>query len=405
MIELLAPAGNYEKMVTAFNYGADAVYMAGKKFGLRAFAGNFDNDEIIKAVNYAHSLGKKVYITLNILAREEDFAELDQYLTFLQEAKVDAVLVSDLGIMEYIRLKAPLLTLHVSTQANTLNSYAIKALVRLGAKRIVLARECTLAEIKTIRANIPQNIELEAFVHGAMCISYSGRCLLSNYLTGRESNRGECVQACRWEYFISEKNRMDDKYPIQQDERGTYILNSKDLNMIEHLNELKDAGICSFKIEGRMKSPYYVANVVNAYRRALDNPNDKNLILMLKQELTKTSHRKYTTGFYFGSNDKECLETSYPVQTREFMALVVGNCDGNKVLIQQRNRFKVGDKLEVLSPNQTFNKIITVEKMTDENGEEVTDAKNVQQNLYLYTSLPLKTNDILRKKIDELQNN
>ncbi len=401
MVELLAPAGNYEKMVTAFKYGADAVYMAGKKFGLRAFAGNFDNDEIEKAVNYAHSLGKKVYITLNILAHEGDFDELKDYVQYLERIKVDAVLVSDIGIMDFIREYAPKLTLHISTQASILNSYAIKALMRLGAKRIVLARECSLEEIKKMRANIPADIELEAFVHGAMCISYSGRCLLSNYLTGRDSNRGECVQACRWEYCISEVNRKDDKYPIQEDERGTYILNSKDLNMIEHLKELKDAGVNSFKIEGRMKSPYYVANVVNAYRRAIDNMDNMtpNLMEELKSELVKTSHRKYTTGFYFGADDKECLESSYPVQTHEFMALVIGDSDGEKTLIEQRNRFKVGDELEVLSPNDTFNKIIKVTKMENEVGEQVDDAKNVQEKLYLYTTLPLKQNDILRKKI------
>lgn len=402
MVELLAPAGNYEKMVTAFKYGADAVYMAGKKFGLRAFAGNFDNDEIEKAVNYAHSLGKKVYITLNILAHEGDFDELKDYVQYLERIKVDAVLVSDIGIMDFIREYAPKLTLHISTQASILNSYAIKALMRLGAKRIVLARECSLEEIKKIRANIPAYIELETFVHGAMCISYSGRCLLSNYLTGRDSNRGECVQACRWEYCISEVNRKDDKYPIKEDERGTYILNSKDLNMIEHLKELKDAGVNSFKIEGRMKSPYYVANVVNAYRRAIDNMDNMtpNLMEELKSELVKTSHRKYTTGFYFGADDKECLESSYPVQTHEFMALVIGDSDGEKTLIEQRNRFKVGDELEVLSPNDTFNKIIKVTKMENEAGEQVDDAKNVQEKLYLYTTLPLKKNDILRKRVN-----
>ena len=401
MVELLAPAGNYEKMITAFTYGADAVYMAGKKFGLRAFAGNFDNDELEKAVIYAHNLGKKVYITLNILAHENDFDELKEYVQYLEKIKVDAVLVSDLGIMAFINQYAPNLVLHVSTQASILNSYAINALLKFGVKRIVLARECSLEDIKKIRTNIPKEIELEAFVHGAMCISYSGRCLLSNFLTGRDSNHGECVQACRWEYCISEVNRKNDKYPIQEDERGTYILNSKDLNMIEHLKELKDAGVNSFKIEGRMKSPYYVANVVNAYRRAIDNMDSLTLeyIQELKNELIKTSHRKYTTGFYFGADDKECLVSSYPVQTHEFMALVIGDSDGQKVLIEQRNRFKVGDELEVLSPNDTFNKIIKVEKMENELGEDVQDAKNVQERLYLYTKLPLKQNDILRKKI------
>ncbi|MBQ9786097.1 MAG: U32 family peptidase, partial [Clostridia bacterium] len=359
MVELLAPAGNFDKMQTAFNFGADAVYMAGKKFGLRAFAGNFDNEEMKNAVEYAHSLGKKVYITLNILAHEGDFNGLEEYVKFLQEIKVDAVLVSDLGIMSFIKQKAPKLELHISTQASVLNSYAINTYVSLGAKRIVLARECSLEEIKQIRKNIPKEVELEAFVHGAMCISYSGRCLLSNYLTGRDSNRGACVQACRWEYFISEKTRREDKYEIQEDEKGTYILNSKDLNMIEYLKELKDAGVNSFKIEGRMKSPYYVANVVNAYRRAIDNMDNMTDALMqeLKAELVKTSHRKYTTGFYFGSTEKECLESSYPIQTHEFMANVLGNNNNGKVLIEQRNRFKVGDELEVLSSGETFNKI------------------------------------------------
>ena len=401
MVELLAPAGNFDKMQTAFNFGADAVYMAGKKFGLRAFAGNFDNEEMKKAVEYAHSLGKKVYITLNILAHEGDFNGLEEYVKFLQEIKVDAVLVSDLGIMSFIKQKAPKLELHISTQASVLNSYAINTYVSLGAKRIVLARECSLEEIKQIRKNIPKEVELEAFVHGAMCISYSGRCLLSNYLTGRDSNRGACVQACRWEYFISEKTRREDKYEIQEDEKGTYILNSKDLNMIEYLKELKDAGVNSFKIEGRMKSPYYVANVVNAYRRAIDNMDNMTDALMqeLKAELVKTSHRKYTTGFYFGSTEKECLESSYPIQTHEFMANVLGNNNNGKVLIEQRNRFKVGDELEVLSSGETFNKIIKVEKMENEKGEIVEDAKNVQEKLYLYTNIKLKPYDILRKKI------
>ena len=401
MVELLAPAGNFDKMQTAINFGANAVYMAGKKFGLRAFAGNFELDEMEVAVKYAHERNVKVYITLNILAHEGDFNGLKEYVQFLEKIGVDAVLVSDLGILSFIKQNAPKLQIHISTQASVLNSYAINTYVSLGATRIVLARECSVAEIKEIRKHIPKEVELECFVHGAMCISYSGRCLLSNYLTGRDSNRGACVQACRWEYFISEKSRKDDKYQIQEDEKGTYILNSKDLNMIEHLKELKDAGVNSFKIEGRMKSPYYVANVVNAYRRAIDNLENITSEQMeeLKNELVKTSHRKYTTGFYFGSDDKECLESSYPVQTHEFMAIVLGETNSEKVLIQQRNRFKVGDELEVLSTSDTFNKIIKVQKMENEKGEEVLDAKNVQENLYLYTNLPLKPFDILRKKI------
>ncbi len=398
-MELLAPAGNFEKMQTAFYFGADAVYFAGKKFGLRAFSENFDNDEIFKATKYAHDLGKKVYIALNILAHESDFKGLKEYLQILSDAHVDAVIVSDLGIIYYIKTYFPNLKIHVSTQANILNSYAINFMCSLKVQRIILARELSIEEIKEIRGKIPKDIELECFIHGAMCISYSGRCLLSNYLTNRDANHGECAQCCRWEYTITEKSRKGEQYEIQEDDRGTYILNSKDLMMIEHLKELKSAGVCSLKIEGRMKSPYYVANVVNAYRRALNSLEDISAQQMeiLKEELNKTSHRQYTTGFYFGSNDKECLNSSMPVQTSEFMAIVLSDSDGEKVLVEQRNRFKIGDVLEVLSPNDTFNNKIELKKMTDIKNIEITDAKNVQQKLYIYTKLKLKKGDILRK--------
>lgn len=398
-MELLAPAGNFEKMQTAFYFGADAVYFAGKKFGLRAFSENFDNDEIFKATKYAHDLGKKVYIALNILAHESDFKGLKEYLQILSDAHVDAVIVSDLGIIYYIKTYFPNLKIHVSTQANILNSYAINFMCSLKVQRIILARELSIEEIKEIRGKIPKDIELECFIHGAMCISYSGRCLLSNYLTNRDANHGECAQCCRWEYTITEKSRKGERYEIQEDDRGTYILNSKDLMMIEHLKELKSAGVCSLKIEGRMKSPYYVANVVNAYRRALNSLEDISAQQMeiLKEELNKTSHRQYTTGFYFGSNDKECLNSSMPVQTSEFMAIVLSDSDGEKVLVEQRNRFKIGDVLEVLSPNDTFNNKIELKKITDIKNIEITDAKNVQQKLYIYTKLKLKKGDILRK--------
>ena len=398
-MELLAPAGNFEKMQTAFYFGADAVYFAGKKFGLRAFSENFDNDEIFKATKYAHDLGKKVYIALNILAHESDFKGLKEYLQILSDAHVDAVIVSDLGIIYYIKTYFPNLKIHVSTQANILNSYAINFMCSLKVQRIILARELSIEEIKEIRGKIPKDIELECFIHGAMCISYSGRCLLSNYLTNRDANHGECAQCCRWEYTITEKSRKGEQYEIQEDDRGTYILNSKDLMMIEHLKELKSAGVCSLKIEGRMKSPYYVANVVNAYRRALNSLEDISAQQMeiLKEELNKTSHRQYTTGFYFGSNDKECLNSSMPVQTSEFMAIVLSDSDGEKVLVEQRNRFKIGDVLEVLSPNDTFNNKIELKKITDIKNIEITDAKNVQQKLYIYTKLKLKKGDILRK--------
>lgn len=401
MLELLAPAGNMEKLKTAFNYGADACYMAGKKFGLRAFSGNFEQDELKEAVDYAHSIGKKIYITVNIVAHNEDFNGLEEYLKYLYQINVDAIIVSDVGIISIARQVVPNLDIHVSTQANITNKYTAKFFVDMGVKRLILARELSIQEIKEIREFIPKDIEIETFVHGAMCISYSGRCLLSNYLTGRDSNRGACVQACRFEYTISEKSRNGEKYEIAEDNRGTYILNSKDMCMIKYLNELVAAGVTSFKIEGRMKSPYYVATVVNAYRRAIDNYNTNKIFdESLIEELEKTSHRRYTTGFFFGAKDKEYLESSMPVQTHEFMAIVKEDNYDGKTLIEQRNRFKVGDELEVLSPNDTFNKIITVSKMEDEKGNVVEDASLVQQQLYLYTDLNLKKGDILRRKID-----
>ena len=399
MLELLAPAGNMDKLKTAFYYGADACYFAGTKYGLRAYAGNFTDEDLIESVDYAHSLGKKAYVTVNIIAHNVDFAEMEEYIKFLHKIKVDAVIVADVGIISLIRRVCPELDVHVSTQANITNKYSAKFFCDMGVKRLVLARELSVAEIKEIREYIPQDVEIEAFVHGAMCISYSGRCLLSNYLCNRDSNKGACVQACRWEYTIHEKSRDNEEYPIYEDSRGTYILNSKDLNMLAHIQELYDAGVTSLKIEGRMKSVYYVATVVNAYRRAIDMLGTNKSVAPLLEELNKTSHRNYTTGFYYGSNNKECLESSTPVQTHEFMAVVLGPGKDGRVLIEQRNRFKVGDVLEVLSPTDTFNKQIEVTPMLNEKGEEVVDALGVQQKLYLKTKLKLQAGDILRKKI------
>ncbi|MDD2445537.1 MAG: U32 family peptidase [Clostridia bacterium] len=399
--ELLAPAGTLSKAKIAFYYGADAIYFAGKKFGLRAFAQNFDDNEMSEAIEYAHKLGKKVYITVNILAHEDDFNGLPEYILKLQELKADAIIVSDLGIISMIREIAPQMEIHVSTQANILNSHAINFLAKLGVKRIILARELSIEEIKKIRRNISDDVSLECFVHGAMCISYSGRCLLSNYMANRDSNRGECVQTCRWEYAISEKNRQGEYFPIEEDQRGTYILNSKDMCMIEHIEELINAGVASLKIEGRMKSEYYVATVVNAYRRAIDSFYNKEEIDLekLKAELEKASHRKYTTGFYLGAKDKENFESSMPKQTYKFVALVLEEAKNGFVKIEQRNSFKVGDVLEVLSPGNNFNKTIQVELIKDEFENEVTNAKLVQQTLFLKTNLILKAGDILRMKL------
>lgn len=392
-MELLAPAGNFDKLATAVHFGADAVYFAGKMYGLRAFAGNFEDDEIVKAMKFLHEREKKGYITLNIVAKNSDFQQIDKFLQLLVDAKVDGVIVSDVGMIYYLRKNFPQLNVHVSTQANVNNIYSAKFFADMGVSRIVLARELNLNQIKEIASSLKGKVEIEAFVHGAMCISYSGRCLLSNYMTGRDSNRGACVQACRWNYTIREVNKKEE-YPIEEDQRGTYILNSKDLCMIKHLKELEEAGICSLKIEGRMKSDYYVASVVNAYRRALEH---KNKIEVLEEELEKTSHRRYTTGFYFDSDDKEFLETSMPIQTAEFIAKVVENSQNGKVKVEMRNRFKIGDELEILSPTDSFLKKIKIDSIENGKGEQIDDCKRVQEIVTINCPYDLKKGDILRK--------
>ncbi len=342
-------------------------------------------------MQFLHSRGKVGYITLNIVAKDGDFEGIDEYLKLLERAEVDGVIVSDVGLIYYIRKNFPKLNVHVSTQANVNNSQSAKFYADMGVVRIVLARELNLEEIKNIHEKNP-NIEIETFVHGAMCISYSGRCLLSNYLTGRDSNRGACVQACRWKYFIREENR-EDEYEVEEDERGTYILNSKDMCLIDHIDKLKAAGIASLKIEGRMKSDYYVASVVNAYRRALDGFDDFDV---LHEELEKTSHRRYTTGFYFGADDKEYLKDSMPVQTAVFIAKVVEDAKDGIVKVEMRNRFKVGDELQVLSPDDNFLKTIKISKIINEKGEIIDDAKRVQEIVQINCPYNLKKGDILR---------
>ena len=396
-MELLAPAGNFEKFLTALHFGADAVYLAGNRFGLRAFAGNFTDEEIVKAVQIAHSKGKKVYITLNIIAKDNDFDGLKEYLEFLQnKAKVDAVIVADIGVLQFVRIHAPVLDIHVSTQANIINSYTANFFADLGVKRLILARELSLEQIKNIRKNLSPKVEIEVFVHGAMCMAYSGRCLLSNYLTGRDSNHGECVQACRWKYYVREVSR-DDELEVQEDEKGSYIFNSKDLNMLPYLKELKEAGVDSIKIEGRMKSAYYVATVVNAYRMALDML-PKRPTKELCQELLKASHRRYTTGFYFNEENRQYQEDSMPVQDSDFVAVVTKDCETGEVQVEMRNKFSVGDELEALSPDRkTFNKKIKIEKIVNSLGEEIESAKKVQEKVIINCNLPLKVGDILRK--------
>lgn len=399
--ELLAPAGNFSKLKTAVYYGADAVYIGGKSFSLRALSDNFTDEEIARAVDYAHGKNVKVYVTVNIFAKNSDFDKAKEYFKFLYSVGVDAVLITDIGLIDLCKEVAPKLPIHLSTQANTLNKYAVRAWKNYGLERVVLARELSLAEIAEIREFVP-DIELEAFAHGAMCISYSGRCLLSNYLNGRDSNRGECVQACRWSYELREKNKGGEYYPIEEDERGSYILNSKDLNMISHIDEMVDAGVISLKIEGRMKSEYYLATVINAYRRAIDKYckiGDKyKENSMFYDELIKTSHRAFTTAYTLGDNfDTVNYSDSQSVGEKQFIAVVTKGTAGGYTEIEMRNRFKKSDVLEILSPSDNFNKTFVVNEMYDEDGNEIVDAKIVQQKIRIKCEYNLREGDILRK--------
>ena len=394
--ELLAPAGNMNKLRFALAYGADAVYLAGDRFGLRAYAENFGGDGLERAASYVHERGKKMYVTVNIYADEDDIAALPEYAARLEKTGADGVIVSDLGVFSVFRKYAPSLDLHVSTQANVTNDAAAAMWAEMGAKRIILARETPLTDIRRIRDALPDDVELEAFVHGAMCIAYSGRCLLSAYFTGRSGNKGECTQCCRWEYGLTELSRGE-TLRAEEDARGTYILSSRDLRMIEHLRELADAGVTSMKIEGRVKSEYYVAGAVNAYRRALDDamagrPFDESLLA----ETEKISHRGYTTGFFFDEKGGE-TDQPRPVATHAFVALVQSGGDGYAV-VEMRNRFEVGDELEVLSPSDAFGKKFTVTEILDGDGNKTDRADKVQAIYRLRTDLPLDKYDILRKK-------
>ncbi len=400
-IELLAPAGNFEKLKTAFRFGADAAYLGGKDFSLRSFADNFSAEELRAAVEYAHARGKKVYVTANIFAKNADFAALADYFRYLQEIGAGAALVTDVGAFSLARQVAPKLPLHVSTQANTTNKYAAKFWQEQGAERVVLARELSLSEIAEIHEYCP-GLELEAFVHGAMCVSYSGRCLLSNYFAGRDSNRGECVQACRWKYSVRALREEGEggECAVEEDGRGSYIFNSKDLNMLPYLDKLAAAGVCSFKIEGRMKSAYYLATVVNAYRRALDGTLSVSAAL---EELNKVAHRAFTAAYALGDNAETIhYSDSQEAGTRVYAADVLedggaGAAGNTCALVQMRGRFRVGDTLEILSPSDSFNRTFAVEEMTSEEGERVEDAKLVMQKLRLRCPYPLRAGDILRK--------
>ena len=397
-MELLAPAGDKDKLIMSIEYGADAVYLASTRFGLRTFAGNFDLEGLKWAVEYAHERNVKVYVTVNIIPHESDLEDLPQYISYLDTIHVDALICADLGVISIVRRIAPNMPIHVSTQANITNSESAKVFISMGVKRLILAREMTLEEIRQLRESIPKDIELEAFVHGAMCISYSGRCLLSNFFTNRDANRGACVQACRWEYAIREINK-DQEYPIEEDTHGTYILNSKDLCMIENLDKLKAVGVDSVKIEGRMKTEYYVANIVNAYRMAIDYLNtheEFNLPEEIKNEVYKSSHRDYSYGFYFG-DPKQNLETSLPVSEYDFVAVVLEDSTNGWTKVEMRNRFNIDSSLELLSKTKN-NVIINIEKIKDLDGCELSECKIPKQQVYIKCDQDLKKYEILRRK-------
>ena len=379
--ELLCPAGDLERLQMALHFGADAVYLAGAQFGMRAGAENFTPDGIRAAVQLAHAQGSAVHVTCNTLPRDDEMAQLPPYLELLDDAGVDAIIAADLGVITLAKRYAPHVALHVSTQFGVVNSAAAAALHDLGAQRVVLARELSLAEIAAIRAHTQPELELEAFVHGAMCVSFSGRCLLSNYLTGRDANRGQCAQPCRWKYHLVEEKRPGEYFEITED-GGTYILNSRDMNMIEHLPELIDAGVTSFKIEGRMKSAYYAAVVTNAYRHAIDDalagrPIDPLWI----EETEKVSHRPYTTGFYYGYPGQHYAEASYT--TGADVAAVVESCDDNgEAVLCQRNKFSLGDELELLTPDGAPVKF-TPERMYNAEGEEIADTRHAMMEIHM----------------------
>ncbi len=395
--ELLAPAGNRECLEAAARFGADAVYAAGKTYGLRAFADNFTLEELADAAAFLHGLGKKLYIALNAVFHEKDFEGLEAYVSGLCDARADALIVSDPGVMALVRRVAPALPLHVSTQANTCSAASAAFWHAQGASRVILARELSLEEIKSIREKTPATLELEAFVHGAMCISYSGRCLLSGVLTGRSGNQGSCAQPCRWEFALQEKGTPDEYFPIAQDERGTYVLNSRDLCMLPHLRGMLDAGITSLKIEGRMKSAYYVACVTRAYRKALDAlaaGKDPDASLMAEAE--KAGTRAFTTGFYFGNPGRHGQETTRATieRTYDFVGVIKESLPDGWLLMEQRGKFCAGDTLEALTPGDIGE--FTVTDIRTPEGEPRQCAPHPKELLHLRCPLALAPGDMLR---------
>ena len=405
--ELLVPASSLEVLKVAVVFGADAVYIGGEVFGLRAKAKNFTLAEMKEGVEFAHAHGVKVYVTANILAHNGDLEGVRTYFEELKDVGPDALIISDPGVFMIAREVLPDMELHVSTQANNTNYGTYRFWQRQGAKRVVSARELSLQEIKEIRANIPDDLEIETFVHGAMCISYSGRCLLSNYFTGRDANQGACTHPCRWKYAVMEESRPGEYLPVYENERGTYIFNSKDLCMIEHIPELIDAGIDSFKIEGRMKTALYVATVARTYRRAIDDYLQspdlyREHMPWYLDQISNCTYRQFTTGFFFGKPSEEAQIYDSNTYVREYTYLgIVGavNEDG-LYAIEQRNKFSVGETIEVMKPNGE-NREVVVQRIVDEDGQDQTSAPHPKQKLWIDLGCPLDTYDILRRKEEE----
>jgi len=406
-IELLAPAGDLEKLKMAIRYGADAVYLGGDSFGLRKASKNFSIEEIEEGIKFAHERGKKVYITLNIVPHDEDMEGLEEYITKLYEANTDAVIVSDPGMFSVIKRTVPNLPIHLSTQASVTNYETMMFWYNLGVRRIVLARELSFKEIENMYKKLPKDLEIETFVHGAMCMSYSGRCLISNYMTGRDANRGDCAHPCRYKYNLVEEKRPGEYFPVFEDEEGTFIMNSKDLCMIEYIPELINAGIKSFKIEGRVKSSYYVATVIRAYRMAIDeyynDPDNYRFNEKWLKEIKKASHRDFTTGFYFGkpTNEAQVYTTSSYVRGYDFVGLILDYDEETKIAtVEQRNRIFTGEKIEIFGPNKDFITQI-IQKMWDEEGNEIDVAPHPQQIIKILMEKPVSSMDMIRKEREE----
>lgn len=401
--ELLAPGGSLEKLKTAINYGADAVYIGGEAFSLRVAAENFSYEDMKEGIKYAHDRGKKVYLTANILPHNDDIKEFEGFIEEIRPLGFDAVLIADIGMFDMMRELAPEIPVHISTQANNVNYRSACAWYKLGAKRVVLAREMSFDEIREIREKIPEDMEIEAFVHGAMCISYSGRCLLSNYMTQRDANMGACSHPCRWNYSLVEETRPGEYMNVFENERGTFIFNSKDLCMIRHIPEIVKSGISSLKIEGRVKTSYYVATIVKAYREEIDryfeDPQNYTFDEKQYEELCKVSHRPYSTGFYFGKPgpDKQVYTDSSYIRDYDLVGMVLDYDEKTKIAtVSQRNKFSVGEEIEIIQPNKPFFKQ-KIEYIENEVGERVESAPHAQMIVKIHVDFPVNEDSMLRR--------